>query len=285
MQRRARPPMAVRLIRRIRDAIALPRLGHIPVVFLDTSVIKLAAFRRIVPVRRSKTLQFGPHSITAPITQWVERFSTPKPDQVPDFRLLPFVARLATRGRIRLITSLDVNLEAMRLPPSHNPQGPFYGAPIAHVATPGIGRVIASPEQGFKEHQMAFLRRFQDVRFRELVLATGAYQGGERYIDNQLVDAFHTWCAERAGADYLLTGDYKLIRLLERHRATEPRVGVLTPRRLAWELLRRCAITLTDVVDYVQNARRSRHQPAVGHPLDGLVDLGKTLERQGYYDP
>jgi predicted nucleic acid-binding protein len=57
--------------------------------------------------------------------------------------------------------------------------------------------------------------------------------------ENQLIDAFHIFWAESTNADYFLTCDRKLIRLLENHKKYPPTVKVVLPSKLMEELKKR----------------------------------------------
>jgi hypothetical protein len=61
---------------------------------------------------------------------------------------------------------------------------------------------------------------------------TGAYQGGGKWNRNQLLDAFHLWCAEYNKSDYFLTLDFKLIRILGQNRKTRLPVRAVRPSEL-----------------------------------------------------
>jgi len=50
--------------------------------------------------------------------------------------LLPLIAHLARRDRIRLLSHPEVRWEFAGLPPSEDPRGIFYGAPITMVKYP-----------------------------------------------------------------------------------------------------------------------------------------------------
>jgi hypothetical protein len=49
-----------------------------------------------------------------------------------------------------------------------------------------------------------------DKRFLELQKITGAFQGKRGVQRNQLLDAFHLWCAEHNKCDFFLSLDFKL---------------------------------------------------------------------------
>ena len=67
--------------------------------------------------------------------------------------------------------------------------------------------------------QFKFLRSLNDERFRELQAITGAYQGEGKINRNQLLDAFHLWCAEGNGCDLFLVWTSSWRGLLKRQNA------------------------------------------------------------------
>ena len=116
----------------------------------------------------------------------------------------------------------------------------LYGVQIEWVEAPLeysriLGRVVPSPpaarRNDMKESTVEFLRDVDYPRFLELQLACGAKQGAT-INENQLIDAFHVWCAEHAGAHFFLTLDFKLIRNVRTHRRSPPRVQLVRPSEL-----------------------------------------------------
>ena len=69
-----------------------------------------------------------------------------------------------------------------------------------------------------KDAQFQFLSSLKNRRFLELQKITGAYQGEGKLNRNQLLDAFHFWCAEFNSCAFFLTLDFKLIRMLNSAR-------------------------------------------------------------------
>ncbi|OGP41631.1 MAG: hypothetical protein A2090_06470 [Deltaproteobacteria bacterium GWD2_42_10] len=66
--------------------------------------------------------------------------------------------------------------------------------------------------------QFNFLSSIKNKRFLELQKMTGAYQGAKKLNRNQLLDAFHIWCAEHNKCDYFLTLDFKLVNVIRRQK-------------------------------------------------------------------
>jgi hypothetical protein len=77
-----------------------------------------------------------------------------------------------------------------------------------------------------------------DKRFIELQRACGAFQGHIKPPNhNQLLDAFHIWCAEFAGCSYFLTLDFKLMRVLSKSKA-KTQLRLVRPSELLFEVQR-----------------------------------------------
>ncbi len=68
-------------------------------------------------------------------------------------------------------------------------------------------------------------------RFLELRKICGANQGSS-VNENQLIDAFHIWCAEEAGATYFLTCDLKLRNLIRNRTQNPLRLELVAPTEL-----------------------------------------------------
>ena len=86
-----------------------------------------------------------------------------------------------------------------------------------------------------RAEQLHFLSSLSNSRFLELQKATGAYQGDKPRNRNQLLDAFHFWCAEHNECDFFLTLDFKLIRVFSLSRTTST-VRLIRPSELLTEL-------------------------------------------------
>lgn len=92
----------------------------------------------------------------------------------------------------------------------------------------------------WEDDQYDFLRSLDHERFVKLQKIAGAYQGRRPVNRNRLLDAFHLWCAEHNGADYFLSLDLKLARLIERSKS-KPTVPVVRPSQLLAAVLPRRA--------------------------------------------
>ena len=133
--------------------------------------------------------------------------------------LLPRIALLADEKAVRLVTHLETLFEFRSLPPWYRGTPRlFFGASIDYVDNPvKYSRWLSDPSNptagGRAAYQFKCLAEIEHPRFQELQRACGASQGGDMNR-NQLLDAFHLFCAERANCDFFLTCDFKLLRLL-----------------------------------------------------------------------
>ena len=157
-----------------------------------------------------------------------------------EINLLSDIAKLAKAGYIELLSHFEMELELLQIQLLGRSRSEFDGINIQRVEGPvRYARMLTSwqalPTESAKSLQIAFLKGLQHSRYHELQRGCGAHQGGQ-INGNQLIDAFHIWCAESGGASHFLTTDLKLIRLTRQHRTSPPRVRVLTPSELLQEL-------------------------------------------------
>ena len=210
-----------------------------PGVYLDANVFKFAAseLRRFVP--EETHLTWGSHEITVDVHRLEQidpNDSIKSPSLKDEAFLLKRVAELAVLGRIRCYVQVETQLEVWGLPNMDSESGLFYGAEIHEVDAPiQYDRVIAVAFRDSHEIQFDFLCSIDHPRFLELQRVTGAFQGLRPPNRNQLLDAWHLWCAEGCAATHFLTLDSKLARLCAGHRS-RPRVRVVLPAQLLGEL-------------------------------------------------
>lgn len=147
--------------------------------------------------------------------------------------LLAQVANLAKNEKISLVVNVESLIESCRLPGLDSQDGVFYNAPYQLVSAPiKYSRIIVGSFNS-KEEQIIFLSNINHKRFKEIQKATGAYQGKQNPLnENQLLDAWHLWCAEYNNCDYLLTLDNSLARLIENSKSWQGSVEVVTPSKL-----------------------------------------------------
>jgi hypothetical protein len=258
-----------------------------PLIFLDTSVLKHSADRLIRGRKCKVTRQWGDIPVSVDVTQFVEVYPNArvKGPLTQEFPYLPLIADLAKTGRVRLVSHAEVRMELWGLPKTDDPRGLFHGAPIEWGPNPlEYGRVVAGWSAIQRtDPQLDFLKGITHLRFQELKVATGANPGSGKY-KNQLLDAFHIWCAEEASAKYFLTTDLKLVRLISQHKAHPPSCRVITPSQLARSLITHRELRVRDAVRFVFRSIRARRHPPSNDPTEQLLALGKQLEKGGYYD-
>lgn len=152
--------------------------------------------------------------------------------------LLPYLAELGKMGRVKYMINLETYIETWGLPNMDSSTGKFFGAPVAFVKPPiKYERIIAGFFKDPKKEQFDFLANIRSERFLELQKITGAYQGKKKLNRNQLLDAFHLWCAEYHQCDYFLTLDFKLIRMLSQKRNASLLVQAVRPSGLLKKIL------------------------------------------------
>lgn len=208
----------------------------LPKIYLDTTVLKFSATRlpRFFP--RQQTIKWGGR--TRELTVHDFGYLNPNesirdnPKLKAEADLLPQVAELAKERRIVCVIQMETHLESLGLPKMDSECGPFYGAPIEHVEAPlQYGRIVFSFDENPREAQLRFLMSLKQRRFAELQRMTGAYQGPGRIQRNQLMDAFHIWCAEHNRCDFFLCPDFKLQNVVARAKH-KPLVRIVVPSEL-----------------------------------------------------
>jgi len=206
-----------------------------PTVYLDANVYKFAATRLLRVFPREQTVTWGNRTVTTTVDDFGylnpnERILNT--DLKAEAGLLQKVANMAKSGRLILMVQSETQLETWGLPNMDSEDGPMYGAPVVDGDAPiHYARIVAGGGESADDYQLDFLRSLRDSRFLELQRATGAYQGAGRLNSNQLLDAFHLWCAEHNHCDYFLTLDFKLQRVLKRS-SMELSVSVVRPSEL-----------------------------------------------------
>lgn len=209
-----------------------------PRVFLDTSVIKHSIRSRGVLKPRSQQ----PRWVGQVVYDLVDEDPTSRVHDEPlrtEIDLLSRVAELARRGEIELLSHVESQLEfwGILLVPGGG-ISELLVAGITHVEGPiKYSRIIAAPFLGepARTLQIRFLRSLQHQRYLDLQRACGAHQG-DHVNEKQLLDAFHIWCAEEAGATHFLTTDFKLLRAMRSHKTYPPQVRVVVPSELLNEI-------------------------------------------------
>jgi hypothetical protein len=207
-------------------------------VYLDTSALKLSvqAIEGFTPV--DQVVNWGGHEFTLT----VHKPSVARPiesinnaELKSEAKLLPQIAELAREGSIELVVQNETLVELWGLPRTTGK--PFFGAPLKKVQAPfEYGRVVFAAFEDAEKLQYDFLARIKDARFIELQKACGAYQGATPPPRNQLLDAFHLWCAEASRSTHFLTCDMSLVRYVGNQKQHVPAVRVVLPSQLLAEL-------------------------------------------------
>ena len=184
-------------------------------------------------------------------------------DQAKQVKWLPLIAHLAKRHRIELLCHFETFWEFRSLPKTDDQ--PLYGARIRHVKNPfEYHRIVAGtenlcplkyPKLGWaKSRAVECFEKVDDARFLELQRICGAYQGENTGSPNQLLDAFHILCAERAGADFFLTCEKKLVRC-SNHPRFGSSVRIVEPQTFVKELVQARPSLIVDALWFALNYR------------------------------
>lgn len=172
----------------------------VPLVFLDTSVLKHSADRLIRGRVHKKTVKWGDMAVTMDVTQSVEVYPNARvsPTLAEEVRFLPLIADLAKTGRIRLTTHFEVDWEFGGLPNTDDPRGRLYGAPVERGPDPfPYSRIVAGWQESSagRDLQFEFVRGIRFPRFLELKRAVGANETSRHY-KNQLLESMYALCME-----------------------------------------------------------------------------------------
>jgi hypothetical protein len=195
----------------------------IPRVYLDTTVLKFSAtaLRRYVPRKRKLYLGANIPEVQAYDIGIVNPNESLAGEIKTEAELLPALAEFGKQGTVKYFIHTETEFESWGLPKMRgNTTGRFYGTSIESAVSPvQYNRVmIGYYNQDPKKMQFDFLSGLKHTRFNELQRMTGAYQGPGKLHQNQLLDAFHIWCAEHNVCDFFLTLDFKLIRVVSSSR-------------------------------------------------------------------
>jgi hypothetical protein len=208
---------------------------NIPRVYLDTTILKASAtaLRRYVPKAK---VYLGPDIPEAQVYDIgiVNPNKSLTGEMKAEAALLPTLADLGKQGAVRYCIQTETEFESWGLPKMMgNATGRFYGAPIEDAASPiEYSRAFIDGYKDPGEMQFRFISSLKHPRFHELQRMTGAYQGPGKLHRNQLLDAFHIWCAEHNGCDFFLTLDFALIRRVKSSR--QHTVRLAKPSDLFW---------------------------------------------------
>jgi hypothetical protein len=208
-------------------------------VYVDTNVLKFSAHHHAVYRGKPQNIKWGPIEESVTVYELVETdelSSWKSAEQRNQGRTLRLIADASRCEKLRLLMNSETQIESWGLPGLHSAEGVFFGAEIVDAPAPfQFSRVIASVHRNMKNLQFDFLKTIQHKRFLELQKITGAFQGERGTNRNQLLDAFHLWCAEYNSCHYFLTMDLKLAKAVENSKRSFG-VPIVTPIQLADEL-------------------------------------------------
>ncbi len=189
-------------------------------IYLDTNIFKFSAtkLRRYVP--RTQTIDWGGVTQDIDVHDPVEinpNEGIKNSDLKAETVLLPKLSELGKNNKIKYYINNETRLEIWELPNMDSANGKFFGCPIETGQDPiRYSRALFNHNTSMREEQFNFLSQIKHKRFTELQKITGAYQGENNLNHNQLLDAFHIWCAEHNECDYFLTLDFKLIKVIDK---------------------------------------------------------------------
>ncbi len=206
-------------------------------MFIDTNVLKFSATGPLmfIPVNKKIRNWYG-RVVGMQVSRigYVNRNEKIKNAELKrEVNLLSKIAELAKSDKLEIFLHRESIFEGMGLPAMASASGNFFGAPITDAEAPiRYGRTLFYPRVSPKELALDFLKGIDDKRFKELQKGTGAYQGGDNYNLNQLLDAFYIWCAEYNRCEYMLTLDFKLIKMIRSSRKHTVQVKLVKPSEL-----------------------------------------------------
>lgn len=206
-----------------------------PKVYIDTTVLKFSATRlpRLLP--RKQTMNWGGRVHEVTVHDFVRvnpNDSIDNPELKAEAELLPTLAEAGKRGEVKYVIQMETLFESWGIPKMDSETGKFYGTPLGDIEAPiEYKRVLLGFNRNAREMQFSFLSSIRNARFLELQKMTGAYQGSGKLNRNQLLDAFHIWCAEFNKCDYFLTLDFKLFNVLCKQKR-HPLVEIVKPSEL-----------------------------------------------------
>jgi hypothetical protein len=254
-------------------------MPSLPLVFLDTNVLKASLDKLPVFLARREKVTWGDQSFEVDIHEPAffnqnAILAQRNQDQFESTVALRYLAAFAKEQKIRLITHNEVLIELWGLPNSTGGKL-LYGAPITKVPGPfPYGRIVFDGTND--DHRYSFLSRIEHSRFHELQRICGAYQGAKQPLNkNQLCDAFHILCAESASANFFLTLDRKLIKSLYARGKKSTSVTPITPKDLLIELILRHPSWLWSFWREKRRIKKtgwnagSKFQTALDDPKDG----------------
>lgn len=207
-------------------------------VFVDANIFKYSASKLLRLFPREQKLNWGGQETITTVHDM--RYVNPN-DNIKNNKtlrkevdLLPYIVELQDKENIEFCITSESDLEVMGLPNMDSKTGKLYGAKITYLKPPiDYQRILIGWTTDTQQAQYDFLRSIKSERFLEIQKATGAYQGENPPNKNQLLDAFHLWCAEHSKCDVFLTGEApKLKRSINRNKGFEFEPELMLPSEL-----------------------------------------------------
>lgn len=193
-----------------------------PTVYLDANILRFSQTSLLRLMPRKSVIDWG-HAKSEMIVHDLIYFNPNTRLKNPELRreadLLEDIATFVKDGKLKAVMQMETDFESWSRLQLGNDRGRFYGAKIDRVEAPiKYDRILLGARFSAKELQLRFLAGIKHKCFTELQKITGAIQGENKYNQRQLLDAFHIWCAEHNHCNYFLTLDFRLIKMVTRHK-------------------------------------------------------------------
>mgnify|MGYP000305086606 FL=1 len=208
-------------------------------VFVDSNIFKYAASQLPRYKPQLQTKNWGGSKFEETVYDSVivnpNDNVTNNPILRKEIELIPELVALQKNGNIEFFETIESKIETWGLPNMDSETGRLYGAKISTIEPPpeGSRSIVFGASVGIVAEQYEFLRKIESKRFSEIQKTTGAFQGKNPPNRNQLLDAFHLWCAENSGCDVFLTGEAKKLRdSMQRKKMFIYKTKVLLPSEL-----------------------------------------------------
>lgn len=207
-------------------------------IFLDSNIVQHAA-----TTYRMQVIHFGRRKLAESLVRkGPVRLVHKRPAENERLRLeieclFPLSSRLKTIGAV-LIMDHENNSEIRRAGRFrkeyfHSSEIEYAKRPPEYNTTLGLPSWMNPGPTKNQFHN--FLHQLRNPRFLDLAKCTGGLQGSSVNY-NQLADAYFLWCAEENGADYILTLDFKLHKLIKQAKSLIYAPKVVTATELLKEI-------------------------------------------------
>lgn len=200
-------------------------------IYLDTNILKFYSNNSVSTFKeKSSNLKWGDKVIENKIYELTNK--NKNIEKLTDKELLNNIKKIENIFDNKLLEfymNLETKIEVMRILSKVN----NLNIKINDAKAPIIySRTLFSYKEEDKKLQIDFLKNIHNQRFLDIQKVVGAYQGKKEINENQLLDAWHLWCAEYNKCDYFLTIDCKLKRIIDNSKNFFMDVKVVTPKIL-----------------------------------------------------